>query len=86
MILFSAILALRYAGIYISISDHSYVAFYIETSVDQSFSFITTLNIPNIDLYNCHARFGGDLDYSGSQDQLNIVKDVILLQDIFYNL
>ena len=66
MLLFLAILVLRYTRIYIGTSDHSDIAFYIEASIDKTFCIVITLDVPDINLYNGYVRFGRDLDYLGS--------------------
>ena len=40
--------------------DSYYVASNIEVSVNQSFSLVTALNIPNVKLYNSYVWFEGD--------------------------
>jgi len=48
------ILALDYAWIYIYTSDCYNMASYIETSIDETFSFGTTLSILNVNPYDGH--------------------------------
>jgi len=62
---FPAILVLRYAQIHIGTSDHSDIASYVKVSVDETLCIVATLDIPDIDPYNGHIRFGRDLDYLG---------------------
>ena len=60
---FLAIFVLRYTKVHVCISNCSYEASYIEASVNQSFCFVTALNIPNIDPND---RFQEDFDNSRS--------------------
>jgi len=48
------ILALRDAQVHICTFDGCNKAFYIEISVNESLHLTTTLDIPNIDPYDCH--------------------------------
>jgi len=48
------ILVLENAQIYIGISDGGNKASYIKASVDKSLCLTTTLDIPDIDLYDCY--------------------------------
>jgi len=51
------ILTLRNTRVHIDSSNSSDIMTYIETSVNNTFSFCTILKIPNIDLNNSHVRF-----------------------------
>ena len=44
--------------------DNHYVASDIEAPVNQFFSLVTALNIPNIKLNNGHVLFGGNFYYT----------------------
>jgi len=48
------ILVLENAKIHISISNSGDKASYIEASVDESLHLATTLDVPDLDLYDCH--------------------------------
>jgi len=51
------IFALRNTRVHIGSSDSSDIIIYIETSVNETFSFCTILRIPNINLNNSYVRF-----------------------------
>jgi len=51
---FLAVLALEYSWVHIHTPNSCYVASDIEAPVDQFFSFITALNIPNVKPDNAH--------------------------------
>ena len=61
---FLVVLTLRYFWVHICIYDDYYVAFNIEAPIDQFFSLVTALNIPNVKPDNSHVWFGGDFDYT----------------------
>ena len=52
-----AILALGDTRVYICFSNGSNIVAYVEASINQAFSFCTTLDIPNIDSNNNYIRF-----------------------------
>ena len=64
MIPFPAVFTLRYTQIHISTLNSYNILANIEASVNESFSFATTLNIPNIYSDNGHVQFRRDLDNS----------------------
>jgi len=66
--LFPAILALWIARVYVCFSDSSNMTFYIEASINKKFCFCTILEIPNVDLYHGHVRFGRSLDNMKAED------------------
>jgi len=55
----------------------------IEASIDKTFSFATVLDIPNVQLDNCHIRLWRHFDNTKSRDYHNIVEDVIALNNQF---
>ena len=67
MIPFLAVLALRYARVHVLIPNCSYETTYIDVPINQSFCFVITLDIPNIDPNNNHVIFGRDFDNSRSR-------------------
>ena len=78
MIPFPTVFTLRYTQIHVSTPNSSDVLADIEALVNESFSFVTTLNIPNIYPNNGHVRLRQDLDDSWFGCQINIVKDLVL--------
>jgi len=52
------VLVLEYSGVYVCLADCSNVIIYIKIFINQTFGFGTTLNILNINPYNCYVRFG----------------------------
>ena len=74
-----AIFALRYARVHGSSPDSSDVVTYIKTSVDEEFSIVPTLNIPNVNPDNGHVRLGGDFDNSWFERKGYVIENMVLL-------
>ena len=51
------VLVLGYSGVHICFTDCSNVIIYIKISINQTFSFRTTLSILNINPYKCYVIF-----------------------------
>jgi len=62
MPLFTAILALRYAWVYICTSDGGNIAFYIEASVNKTSHLASTLNIQDIHPNYSYVQLREDFD------------------------
>ena len=56
MFLLPTILILRNIRIHVGFLDGYNMLFYIEISVDKTFSLCTILRVSNVDLYNSHIR------------------------------
>ena len=80
---FPAVFALGSSGIHVGASDSDYVTSNIKAPVNQSFNFTTTLNIPNINLYNGHVWFRRNFDDSWFRSKDNVVEYMILFYDLF---
>jgi len=52
------------------------VAFYVKTSINETFGFGTTLSISNINPNNCHVQFWKGFDNSRFGYENNIVEDI----------
>jgi len=61
---FPAVLALENSWVYVRSLDGSDVLSYVKAPVDEHLGVGPTLDVPYIDLYNGHVRFGQDLDDS----------------------
>ena len=73
-----AIFALRYARVYSCSPDSSDVVAYIKISVDEKFSVMAALNIPNVDPDYGYIRLGGYFDNSQLGREGNVIKNVVL--------
>ena len=56
---------------------------YIKAMVNKSFSFASTLNVPDIKPYNSHIRLWEHLDDTWFGCEHNIVEDLIFFDNIF---
>ena len=83
VILFPAIFTLWDSRVYISSSDCHNILSNIETPIDKTFSFCTTLDIPNVNLDNCHVQFRRHFDHSWFRSKIDVVNDLILLDNGF---
>ena len=80
---FPAILALRYAWVYICTSDGGNIASYIEASVNKTSHLASTLNIPDIHPNYSHVQLREDFDNMQFWCQNNIIENLVLFDDIF---
>ena len=55
---------------------------YIEASIYDSFGLGTILSVPYVDLYNGHIQFWWDFDNSGPGGKDNIIKDMVVLENL----
>ena len=78
-----AILTFGYPWVYVHLSNCSNVPSNIKASIDKVLSLAPTLNIPNVYPDNGHIRLGRNLDDSWFGSKNNIVKNLILLYDVF---
>ena len=78
MIPFPTVFTLRYIQIHVSTLNSSNVLANIEALVNESFSFATALNIPNIYPDNGYVQLRQDLDDSWFGCQIDVVKDLVL--------
>ena len=83
---FPAIFALEHIWVYIYLSNSSNVVFYIKTFVNKTLSLASTLNIPNVQPDNGHIQFWEYFDNMWLWCQNDIIKNLILFDNIFNNL
>jgi len=69
------------AWVYISTTNCSNVASNVKASIDETFSFGTTLNIQNVELYDGHVWFRRDFDNSQPRHNNNVIENVVILDD-----
>jgi len=81
--LFPVVFALKYSQVYVHLSNSHDVAFYVEASVDETFSLASTLGVPDVYLDDSHVHFRRYLDNSWPRDNSNIIEDVIIINDCF---
>ena len=86
MLLFPEILTLEHTRVYVCPFDGSNIIPYIEAPVNETFCLTSTLNIPDIQPDNSHIQLWGDLDDMKFWGQHNIIEDVILFNNILYNI
>ena len=77
------VLVLEYAWVHVCAPYGSYVISYIEATVNKYLSFAPTLNVPDIKLYNGYIQLWGHFDNTWFEHKHNIVKDLILFDNIF---
>ena len=77
------VFTLRNTRVHISHSNHHNIPSNIETSINKAFSLGSTLCIPNVDPHNGHIRLQWYFDYPWFGGKSNVVKDMILLYDVF---
>ena len=80
---FSTVFTLRNTRVYISHSNCCNIPSDIKIPINKTFSLDSTLGIPNVDPYDHYIRLGRYFDYPQFGDKGNVVKDLILLNDIF---
>ena len=78
------ILELGNTWIYIGSLNNCDKSSYIKAPIDKTFSLATTLNIPNVNPNNWHIGLGWNFDDSWFWCKNNIVKDLILFNNIFH--
>ena len=74
-----AVFTLGNAWIHVSIPNSSNILANIEASVNESLSFTSALDIPNVYPDNRHVQFRQNLDNSWFGHQVDIIKDLVLL-------
>ena len=77
------VFTLRNARVHISHSNCRNIPSDIETLINKAFSLDSTLCIPNVDPHNGHIRLRWYFDYPWFGGKSNVVKDMILLYDVF---
>ena len=77
------VFALWYIWIYIHTTYCCNITSNIESTIDNSFSVLTWLGVPDIDPYNGHVRFRRHFDDARFQGKNNVVEDMIVLENIF---
>ena len=78
---FPTVFTLRNVWVYVGTMDCSNVASNIEVLIDKTFDFGTTLNIPNIKLYDSYIQFKKDFDNSQPKYDNNVVENMVILDD-----
>jgi len=63
--------------------NHGNVAFYIKASIDQPFSFASTLDVPNVEPDDGYVQLWENFDNSWSRHYDNVLKDMVVLYDHF---
>jgi len=53
----------------------------VEALINETFGFGTTLNIPNIKLYDGYIQFRKDFDNSWPRYNNNVVENMVILDD-----
>ena len=81
--LFPTIFTLENSWIHIFISNSHNIATHIETFVDKTFCFNTSLDILNTNLNNGYIRFWGNFNDLWSWSQNDVVENVIFFDDVF---
>ena len=81
---FPAVFTLGYTGIYVCISNDSDEVAYIEVSVNKTFCFTTTLNIPNVYPNNCYIWLRWYFDYLMFRSKNHIVEYMWVFDNSFY--
>ena len=79
---FPTVFTLRNTRVYISHSYHRNIPSDIETLIYKAFTLDSTLDIPNVNPHNYHIRFGRYFDHPRFRGKDNVIKDLILLNDI----
>lgn len=83
MPLFPAVFVLRHIRVHIYPSDGGNVVSYIETSVNKTLCLAPIVNIPNVQPNNGYIQFWEYLDNMWFRYQGNVIKNLILFDDIF---
>jgi len=83
MTLLPTVFTLRNARVCISHSNCRNIPSNIETLINKAFSLDSTLCIPNVNPHNGYIRLQQYFDYPQFGGKGNIVKDMILLYDVF---
>jgi len=77
----STILILGNFWIHVCSSNHSNEAVYVEVSIDKPLGFAPTLDILYIEPYDSHIRFWRYFDDSWSQNNGDVVENVVFLDN-----
>ena len=83
MTLLLTVLALRNTRIHVGTSHHCNDTSYIETSVNNFLCIVTILGIPYVNPDNSYVQFKGDLDNAWFWCKNDIIKDMIVLENVF---
>lgn len=83
VILFPTVFVLKYSQVHICSLDDGNIVSYIETSINEASCLATTLKVPNIQLHNGHVRLRRNLDNIWFRYEHNIVKDLVLFDNVF---
>jgi len=78
-----AVLVLWYAWVYICTLNCCDETTNVEPSVNDFLSIGSVLRVPNVNLYDGYVGFGGYLDDVWFRGEDNVVKQVVVLQNIF---
>ena len=80
---FPAVFALGNTRIHVCSTNRGDVFAYIEASVDQEFSVLPTLHVPNINPNDSHIGFWRDFDNPQFGCKGDVVENVVLFEDSF---
>ena len=83
MPLFPAVFILGNTRIHVRSTNRGNVFAYVKASIDQEFSILPALNVPNINPNDSHVGFWRDFDNPRFGCKGNVVENVILFEDSF---
>jgi len=70
-------------GIHVRSANRGNVFAYVEASVNQEFSVLSALHVPNINPNDSHIGFWRNIDNPWFGCKGNVVENVVLFEDIF---
>ena len=76
---FPTVFTLWYSKVHVSTTNCGNETSNIEPPIDKVLCFHTALNVPDVDPYDGHIRFGRYFDYSWFRSQDDIIEDVVVL-------
>jgi len=79
-----AVFTLRHSRVHVCAMNCSNEAADIESPIDETLDFGTTLHVPYIDSDNGHVQLGRYLDNSWFRGQDDVIEDVVALQNSFH--